>query len=432
VTNADGTKTRCRNTFLRHARAAIVTQALPMLDRLCSWVATEDRIAAEDENAELTRLGGGELPRIGRPCSSIYDLLFAEIWRHLHGASFEEMGDHRSGHIPALMNAGWIRQRFHFNRLIAAVNESETFAEGFGERIERMTHQMLLMFGNTSTSFLIDGTAFSTASSDNSRTGRFSGDRETGPVQMMCHAVYDERWGHLVAFRLTWFQRGLGSGEAPNLPYLVERLRKVSNPRRLLGDGAFGSDRNHALCMKYGIDLISPFREDPTRWKPDTKKHLTLSQAQMLKDRLHGDTPTMRYLYTIRNRVEGDNAVVKNVISNFISSRPDRKNMPPFAKDHKTHKSDPNGQERNLAESQDERERIINVQQRVGASPNNEMRIIQFISVMRALIRAQAQYGGAAFDPFNVKPFASNAAIDELMSPYEIDGEAALRLIRGY
>ena len=415
--------TRKRHTVSRQARMDKQSRGLEILFALIKWLRHEEqRTIAQGLRVEALSDQDLTNSRVGRPPSDIYELLFAETYRVMNGLTYEAMGDASKGEIPRLVREGWIQKPFHFNRLCAALNESKPYVVGFGERIEVMTLRLMRVFRLVSHAFLLDGTVFSTAWTDNPRRNVHS---QSGPVRLMCHALYEEHWGFLASFRLTFHARGRGSGEAPQLPYLVERVREVFTPVRLMADGAYGSDRNRAYCDSVGVNLIAPFKTDPLRFNPKTKKYLTPQRAQELMKEQDPDGPLMRHVYPIRNRVEGDHAVIKNCIGAYVVSRPDRKRyfgLTPL--NGFDQKSNPNKAERYLPEDQAERDRIISTEQFVGVACLNELRLKQFVSVLKAVIHAEGLYQDR-FDPFADRAFEPKPELQELLSPFtraESDG----------
>lgn len=224
---------------------------------------------------------------------------------------------------------------------------------------------------------MLDGIVFSTARTDNSRTKRFTGG---GPVQMTVSALYEIRFGFLVAFRMTWFQRGRGSGESPQLPYLATKARGVLDYEHLIADTAYYSDRNKLIAKRLGFDFYCK----PKRPRSDSKN------AQIEYD------PALEQIYPFRNRVEGWNDVLRETTEPYLVSRPDRSNYPAQTKKEKLAaerlKENPEYAEAELPESQAERDAIILKEQFVGVSPNNEMLIRQAYSLLRALVKAEILY----------------------------------------
>jgi hypothetical protein len=352
--------------------------------------------------------------RVGHPPTDRYDLAIAAIIRMDRGWNYHEMATH----IPDLRDNGCILASFHYNRLVEAMGE------------EWLTEILLRAFGLARGSFRLvgqlfvaDGTVLSTAWTDNARRDALTSSEHGGPVQIIAHMIYEHRWGVPTAFRLTWFQRGVGSAEAPQLPYLVRETARVGfESGYVLADRAFSSENNFFVANQLGFTLLSPLKMTLGRkgrgvhWKPETKAKLGFEQASKIALQCNPDNPgaDFKFLMPFRQGSEAWHAAQKNSMLWYVKSRPERSLIPPYKLSAR--KDDPESGYIGLPEDEAERERVILANQNVGRRVHNEYLCRMIAMTLRATVRAEAWYGyhvnylaGRVFEP---------VAEDALMGPY--------------
>lgn len=341
----------------------------------------------------------------GRPKTDLYDLAITAAFKHIDGVPFEAL----ASHIPAWVEAGYLTQPFHYNRLVEALQ-----TEALTSVLDTMCLRVERYFRKIATVFCTDGVVFSTARTDNPRTSRFS---PGTPVRITCHSQYELRFGLLTGFRLTWHARGRGSGEAPQYPYICNMTTRVFKPQLDLADGAFGTDRNFAFADQHGYRLLSPL--NPATFKPETKTFLTAERAAFHLQECNVKSPgqLMTAAYPFRNRSEGWHAVVREQSKAYLISRPDRKNIPSLISlDTKK----PDFAYRGLPIDQKDRDSLIEREQFVGRAPINEFHARRLGLHLRALVKASVYYEEAIdfFSDRCFQPRPEDEAFSVLRSPY--------------
>jgi hypothetical protein len=319
-------------------------------------------------------------PKVGRPAVSLADAAFTAVVRIADQVSYEAL----EVIIPQLYNDGHISRTFSHARIIEAMGMLE-----LGIFLERIVNVLIRAFRKTSKLLLLDGVVFSTARTDNSRKRRFTTD---GPVQVLVHALYDYQWGFLVAFRITWFQRGRGSGESPQLRYLVTKALEHLDVEYVLADTAYHSTPN----FKFGHDANFQLVSKPKR--PSVNKDRSQKQKRADDEYLMAaDDPLLKQLFVFRNRVEGWNDVLRETTEPYLISRVDRENYPEQTKEEKRaaemEKEQPDLAHIDLPKPWEEAEEVIKTEQYVGITANNEMLCRQIYSFLRALSKAERYYG---------------------------------------
>jgi len=282
----------------------------------------------------------------------------------------------------------------HYNLVSHALGE-----EWLTELLEVAYYNARRVFRKSGNIFVADGTVLSTARSDNARRGAIS---RSGPVQVLAHMMYEQRWGVPTAFRLTWFQRGAGSAESPQLPYLMRETKRVGfRPDYFLADRAFSSEHNFHVALQLKAVLLSPLKMNSTgngrevKWNIDTKHKLGYEEARRIVNECNPDNPGphFTYLMPLRQASESWHAAQKNSILWYIASRPDRSNMPMQLS--KAVKENPNTHYEGLPESEVDRESFIRENQFVGRRVYNEYLSRMIAMCLRAVNRAEEWYSEA-------------------------------------
>jgi len=382
----------------------------PVVDGLRS--ATIVRHAREDMPVEVPRLAAdlahfmrtdigrwAPATHSGRPATDLVDLALAAALRIAEGWTYEQL----ASQIPLWEEAGYLRGRFAYGRLVEAMTSSSLLTQVLDSMCLRI-EEFFRLVGDV---FVTDGAVFSTARSDNARTSRYA--RGTA-VRITCHSQYELRWGLLTGFRLTWSQRGRGSGEAPQYPYITRMTMRTFRPQFDLADAAFATDRNFKFADDNGYRLLSPI--NPQKFNIATKRHLTLDRARfhLAECDMRNPGTLMQQLYPFRSRVEGWHSVIRDQTKTYVISRPDRANMPlTRAEDTKKH---PERSYVGLPDDQVERDALIEKEQFVGLSVINEMHARRLVLHLRALVKASAYYRGRVdfFNPTAFMPRLEDAA----------------------
>jgi hypothetical protein len=356
-------------TIMQTARIAMPMECKSILLEVFSKVAND-----EEERARRERVRSGEPePKTGRgrPAVSLADRAFAAIVRFEDQLSYEAL----EKTITDLQRAGFVSREFSYKRVVEAMTDPQHKMDNFlGLVIETLKRP----FRNITKCLVLDGMAFSTARTDNSRKKRFT---KNGPIQMSASMLYEIRFGFVAAFRVTWLMRGRGSNETMQFEYLVTKAREIFDFEYVLADAAYHSARNERVAKRLGFKLISEPKH-PYSYGKDKEQGI--------------DEALRNQAYRFRNRVEGWNDVTRETVEPYMVSRPDRKKYPAQTQKEliaaEKLKTEPNLAELMLPEDQNERERIINDEQFVGYTPNIEMRIRQIIGLLRATVKAQKYY----------------------------------------
>jgi hypothetical protein len=253
--------------------------------------------------------------------------------------------------------------------------------------LEVMRDRLLPLFRNVTTVVGCDGMVLSTAATDNARFGLKT---RTRSAKVTLHVMYEMRWGIITAYRLTWHNRGRGSAESPQFPYLLKTTKQtMTETKVVLADMAFGSARNRAECLRKGVDLYCDIKDAQFLGKA-ALKYLTAEQILEEKRRCSVENPTYRQVYPFRNRVEGWHEVIRNQSERNLISQAELVYQPK-TKDEQT-KENPLRSDLNLPEDQVERDRIIASEQWVGRACHNEMLCRQIMTLVRAVVKAQEWY----------------------------------------
>lgn len=346
---------------------------------------------------------------VGHPPVDHFDVATAAIMRMERAWGYQEM----STHIKELSEDGVIGAPFHYNRLVDAMGQ-----EWLTEILLNAYAAARAPFRRVASLYVADGMVLSTAWTDNSRRGSLT-PIEEGPVQILAHMIYEHRWGVPTAFRLTWHQRGLGSAEAPQLPYLIRETARIGFERGyVLTDRAYSSEANFLAADRYGFTLLSPLKIAMTakgrvvKWKPETKSGLGYERALEIVKRCNPDEPSQEFTFLMpfRQLAESWHAAQKNSMIWFVKSRPDRSLLPPLKSSAK--KELPETHYVNLPDGEDEREAVIVARQNVGRRVYNEYLCRVIALILRATVRAEFWYG------YNV-----NYLVDRVFEPIAEDDE---------
>lgn len=375
-------------TLMRHALEAMPVEFIEIL-------ANTVRVLRRKEQYKK-RVNGISRER-GRPEVDIWDLVIMAVLRIHDGLSYEELqaridrysreGDDRGPFLTA---------RFCHARVLEAmtgITKSDDLNQMAKAEI-RMTASLttlrdylLPIFQHVTTVVMCDGMTLSTAATDNARKGHIS---RTKSHQVTLHAMYEHRWGIVVAYRLTWHQRGRGSAEVIQFPYLLRTTKeRFPEVNVILGDMAFGSARNRALALVAGVDFYCGIKESQFEGK-SAEQWLTPEQIEAEKARNSAENPLFRQVYPFRNRVEGWIEVQRSQASRNLISKVDSSRRP--ATRYEKTKENPLRADLELPEDQDEREHIIETEQFVGRACHNEMLCRQIMSIVRAIVKAQLWY----------------------------------------
>jgi hypothetical protein len=377
-------------TLNRRAREGMPTVTKELAADLAHWMRT-------------FRLPREERQLRGRPPADIFDLAITAAFRAIEGWTYEQL----RSQIAVWVQLGYLRQPFAYGRLVEAMTGSRVLTAVLDTMCLRIEEYFRLV----AQVFVTDGVVFSTARSDNPRTSRYS----TGSaVRIICHSQYEMHWGLLTGFRLTWSQRGRGSGEAPQYPYLSRMTHRIFRPQYDLADSAFSTDRNFAFADAMGYRLISPITE--SKFRTDTKRFLTVERARfhLAECNARGPGALMEQLYPFRSRAEGWHSVVREQTKAYLVSRPDRPRMPlTRAEDAKLH---PERSYVGLPDDQEERDALIEREQDVGLACLNEFHARRLGLHLQALAKACKHYGRNIHFA-NMEPFEPSAS-DKAYSPF--------------
>jgi len=380
----DGLKAETIMTRARVAMPVELTKVLFAVARACRKKQEyDDRVAG----IQVTR---------GCPKVDIWDLAVMAILRAHDFLSYEELQARIDRYTTEGDDLGpYLHKRFNYKRVIEAMNgytKSEDAAEcakadmRLTIALEKMRDVLLPLFREITTVALCDGMTLSTAATDNSRTGRLT---KTKGAQVTLHVMYEERWGHMIAWRLTWYQHGTGSGESPQFPYLLKTTKEhCPAVKVIMGDGSYGSAKSRALCLLAGVELFCELREAQFDGS-SALKFLSKAQIEGEKLRCSLQNPLFRQLYPFRNRVEGWNNVTRESGRNLIS-RVDISRRPKTKVEQL--KENPLRADLNLPDDQEEADRFISREQFVGRAAHNEMLCRQVLSLARATVRCQEWY----------------------------------------
>jgi hypothetical protein len=377
----------------------------------------------------------------GRTYTGIYDLAMMAIIRVHERLAYEELAEridryceHGDDDGPFLN--GW----FDYARIIEAMTgytkDKDPMAKAVAElrlthALEEILDRLTPLFADVTTVVGADGMALSTGATDNARLKHVP---RTRAAVLNFHVMYEMRWGIITAWRLTWHNRGLGSAESPQFPYLITAtIRANPNTKVFLGDGSYGSARNRALCLAKGIDLFVELKEGQFKGNA-SNKWLSKAQVEAEKRRCSITNPLFCQVYPFRNRVEGWHEVIRNqsernLISRVKAKRPEtlielkkqamQRGVPAAdiakaARDPEFLKNNPVLADLTLPEDQNEIEAIIASNQWTGRATHNEMLCRQIMTYIRAIVKAQMWYktrvNFAAPKPFQPRPE------DDLMS----------------
>jgi hypothetical protein len=321
----------------------------------------------------------------GQPRVDIFDVAFVAVVRIAENLSYEEL----DAQIAELYNAGYISTKFSWHRVYEAMNKADLEL-----LLARVAAKLMRVFRDVGRELVLDGVVFSTARTDNARKNRYTND---GPIQVTVHAMYEIQWGFLAAFRLTWHLRGRGSGDCPQFPYLATEARKILDYEMILADTAYYSGPNFALARELGFKFVSKPKRDSKRHDGTPRDLLSGEGKDGAPFGMRFDDPLLIQTFPFRNRVEGWHDVLRETTDSYLISRPDRSNYPAQTKEERRMaelmKERPDLAELHLPDDQEERERIINTEQFVGISPNNEFRCRQVYSFLRAIVKAERYYG---------------------------------------
>ena len=348
---------------------------------------------------------------VGHPPADRYGIAAASIARANGAFCFQEMTSrnrdlHERNLLPTL---------FHYNRMSDALGK-----EWLTSILEVAYFKARRVFRKSGSIFVADGTVLSTARSDNARRGSIS---RSGPVQVLAHMMYEHRWGVPTAFRLTWFQRGAGSAESPQLPYLMRETKRTGfRPDYFLADRAFSSEDNFHVALQLRAVLLSPLKMNSTangrevKWNSDTKQKLGYDEARRIAADCNPDNPSplFAYLMPYRQASESWHAAQKNSILWYIASRPDRSSMP--IQMSKAIKENPETHYLGLPKSEVDREAVIREKQFVGQRVYNEYLCRMIAMCLRATNRAELWYRETA--DYSLDFAFSPVPEDEKMGPY--------------
>lgn len=397
------------STIATHARIA---RPVDVPSALFAAAAVARRQRGYDDHLSGVRRGRG------RPGVDVYDLAVMALLRLAENLSYEQLQERINRYARDGAHGGPLLQEpFDYKRVVDAMTghsrEDESRAEDLEKRArdaERLTVAMEHIrdrfppfFGNVVTVVGCDGMVLSTGATDNARKNQF--DKSRGH-QVLAHMMYDLRWGIVVAQRLTWFQRGRGSAESPQYPYLLSAARsRFPGIDTVLADMAYGSARNRAISLVANVRLYCEIKESQFEGEA-ALKWLKPHQIAFEKEFCSLANPLFRQVMPFRNRTEGWHEVQRNQISRSLKSRVDRGNMP-LTRKEKT-KENPLRADLELPEDTDERERIIREEQFVSRACHNEMLGREILSYARALVDAQGWYKTSvdfwAPQPFQPRP----------------------------
>ena len=239
-------------TITKHARLKMAGE-IPVL------VAQLARQLRKENEHELWV--NGNRPQRGRRRVDIWEIAVAAVVRAFEHLSYEEL-DERVLKLHELEDEQGLllRSTFENTRVIEAMTgwaprdtdpvERAVYDLRLTHVLNKLRDRLIQYFPKISTVTSVDGMVLSTAATDSSRRGSMT---NTKAMHVELHVMYEHRWGFVTAWRLTWNHRGLGSGESPQLPYLVRRTKEsLSGVKLISGDMAYGSARNRALMLAPG------------------------------------------------------------------------------------------------------------------------------------------------------------------------------------
>ena len=376
-------------------RARWAREAMPMRSGQVLYEAIQVARAEEEREMEIDARRSGAPwppPRLpGRPKVDAYDVAYADVMRFAEAFTYEAM----KSKITRMHEDGFIKTDFLYKRLIDAA-----MSQRMPDVLERIAGVMLRPFRKIANTYAIDGVVWSSNHGDSARKKRLEADAAV----VNCHSMYEIRWGLLVSMRLTWYARGTGSGEAPQLPYLVSCARRHLDVETVLADRAYSSERNFAYADSVPkFNLYSALKDGS--FDLETKIFLSLERAREILTTRSASDPTMSQVLPFRQRVEGWHGVIRENTWRHLNSHPDRMTRP-ATKSRKDLKTNPNAAERELPEDQAERDAFIDRHQFVGRSTTNEFMLRRLLTIIRGTVKAEAWYdeqvsynSGRAFVP---------------------------------
>jgi hypothetical protein len=400
-------------TIARRARRNMEGRGYEIASQLAKWLRME---CERTHHAEF-----GRVPRaVGRPSRDSVDIAVAAAMRFYGLLTYDDLAFRvRDWHERGILKTVFDQERVveEMNRTSLSDVERRKGLCLIGPLIDKMTDKMHGMFRNVADTFVMDGITFSTAETDNPRKGRLT---EGGPVQVELHVIYEINWGLITGYRVTWAQRGAGSGESPQLPYALAMTKDIFDPKILLADRAYSHDYNFYYCDQVGVKLHSPIKDKS--WDPKTKKYLDEDTALAFFREYNQANPgiELSITYPFRNRVEGWNQVLREQTGRGLISRPDLASYPLTKEQWK--KENPDTQYIELPEDPTERNAFIVANQRVGVAVENEFRARRFSMALRGLIHAEGWYN-QRFDPFALTDRAFDPIPqDQARSIYRLPG----------
>lgn len=373
-------------TVMKHARINMSDDVRGLLAQLTRQLRRENRAV------ELSR-------RRGRPRADIHDVAFAAVLRVAEQYTYEQLDREIDLLYGTFDGEGrLITAPFKHPRVAEAMTgvKSKWYPGDDREdpevelRLTRVLEQIRArlrpLFSKVVTVAFLDGMVLSTSATDSARRGSYS--RSNRGLRVELHVMYDHRWGIMTGWRLTWHNRGRGSAEAPQFPYLLKTTKEGFPLVRLVGgDGAYGSDRNHAISLRSGVQLIAMLKDEQFEGKT---VHLSDVDRLYVKEVNGLDSPLFRQFSPFRNRAEGHHETVRHILGRNLLSEPDRTRYPVMTA--KELKATPNAAEATLPEDQAERDYIIETEQFVGRACHNEMLCREIATLLRATAKAQRWY----------------------------------------
>lgn len=222
-------------------------------------------------------------------------------------------------YIQELLTAGSITRSFHYNVICRAMGDP-----ALTPLLHRVFVETTKPFRDISDDAAVDSSQLANASSANSvdkKTGRTRSDRPT-TTWLKAHVVWSIDDLVALGYVFTW---NVGKGSADEVNYSDAFEMAVSNAhiKRIAGDGSYGSD----LCLADTIHAkVTPYFKLEERWNPNTKKYLTISEANDYKR--FWKTDAFKQFYDRRNLAECANKVLKEVTDGFLWTRPAREQQP--------------------------------------------------------------------------------------------------------
>jgi len=349
----------------------------------------------------------------GQPEIDLSDLAFAVVMMRTQKYSYARL----KSMIEEWHRRGWIRHKkpFHPNVVCAAAG-----TKAMRERLAAMLEAANAPLADVETLILVDATDMPTGRTENARAKKRNVRISYAPnlVWFKYNLAFSEKFGAVVAIVPCW-NKGLGSADVVHYPALAKAVRRVYKRGTIVvGDNAYGSERNHVVSERLGVRLVTPVKRN---WKPETKKMLGPEKARAIKEfafrndgRDHGE------IYCMRPKAETYNNVFKTEYQNHVSSRPHQKRRkkkgesaieeaardgaPPIAEEPRAaeppdfafpidpKKADPDDVEALFGHDESERERILAQVQNVGNHVWTEGFAIALVMTLRALNRAEQYY----------------------------------------